>query len=584
MAVWLVMALGSLIASSATYAANVTTDAPVYQPGEMVIIEGSDFIADETVHLIVTYSDGTPLPFDVVSEWNVVADGGDSPPASGGTSADGGLLEGLDGFLTDWYLMESVTGGGELLLTASGTTSGYTATALILTAAGSLHQLQNDATPEWANGNINKNNSCYAEGNAIPYRYFLESLTAGSTHYFTIEFEATKGGTHAIDYLAQYDLSEADVIASMLDEECSDISQPADPNCTPPIAQVALPDPTLASSYTSALPAELAGILSPTFPIDGPGSLYGYNVTNVSVSQYSYGGSVSDRTLSLVVSFEVAPEATSVGFFWGGHMSEGHPDGWGLGNGAASVTGAPYHMRAGAFDGGGGAWSDRSVNDGVICLPPDITLTCSSGPYCTGGTFTCSVPSGAVTYSWTLDGATILTGQGTETITYEVTAAPGATVTVSVGACNSNLACGDTECCTEASYQFTAVDCCTVTIDCPPDVTLECDQSTDPANTGTADALASGTCPLPITVSHTDTETAGDCPQEKTISRLWKATDGNGTVRAQCTQTITVQDTQAPSITCPGPITVECPSDVSEHGAGDGLRQLHDQSCGGVCR
>src|SRR5204862_5803922 len=48
------------------------------------------------------------------------------------------------------------------------------------------------------------------------------------------------------------------------------------------------------------------------------------------------------------------------------------------------------------------------------------------------------------------------------------------------------------------------------------------------------------------------------------ITRTYRATDACGN-HAACTQTITVNDTTAPSITCPGPVSVQCFSQVPAH-------------------
>src|SRR5439155_23568910 len=87
-----------------------------------------------------------------------------------------------------------------------------------------------------------------------------------------------------------------------------------------------------------------------------------------------------------------------------------------------------------------------------------------------------------------------------------------------------------------------------VSILCPADASIECGSSTDPSATGTA--TASGGCTTP-TVTYSDSETPGsNCTVDhtvKTIARTWTASDTCGN-SATCTQTITVNDTTAPSI------------------------------------
>ncbi len=86
-------------------------------------------------------------------------------------------------------------------------------------------------------------------------------------------------------------------------------------------------------------------------------------------------------------------------------------------------------------------------------------------------------------------------------------------------------------------------------ITCPADITIECDESTDPANTGTA--TATDNCDGSPTITYSDVTGAG------TITRTWTATDACGN-SASCDQVITIEDTTPPAITCPADITVEC--------------------------
>ncbi|MEO5905666.1 MAG: hypothetical protein ABIQ11_02995, partial [Saprospiraceae bacterium] len=92
-------------------------------------------------------------------------------------------------------------------------------------------------------------------------------------------------------------------------------------------------------------------------------------------------------------------------------------------------------------------------------------------------------------------------------------------------------------------------------ITCPASVTIECTASTLPANTGTA--TATDDCDTTPTIMSSDVTVAGGCPQEYVITRTWTATDDCGN-SSSCTQTITVDDSTAPVITCPASLTIEC--------------------------
>ena len=108
---------------------------------------------------------------------------------------------------------------------------------------------------------------------------------------------------------------------------------------------------------------------------------------------------------------------------------------------------------------------------------------------------------------------------------------------------------------------------------CPADLTVECNESTDPENTG-GYASATDAC-SDVTVSYADVTAEGDCDNEYTIERTWTAVDdcGNNTSKAQI---IEVLDTTPPVITCPGDVTVECTESTATWWSGSiSIRHLH---------
>tara|TARA_B100000508_G_scaffold141092_1_gene146422 strand:+ start:82050 stop:86534 length:4485 start_codon:yes stop_codon:yes gene_type:complete len=106
--------------------------------------------------------------------------------------------------------------------------------------------------------------------------------------------------------------------------------------------------------------------------------------------------------------------------------------------------------------------------------------------------------------------------------------------------------CGNINSCT-VTVTVTNNEVITVTNN-PGDVTVECDESTDPSNTGQMTATTScGTGGLNIT--YTDNIIAGSCANAYTIERTWTATDNCGNTETYV-QTIAVQDNTAPVVTC----------------------------------
>ena len=114
------------------------------------------------------------------------------------------------------------------------------------------------------------------------------------------------------------------------------------------------------------------------------------------------------------------------------------------------------------------------------------------------------------------------------------------------------------------SATFTIEDTTAPTITCPDDEEIECDEDSSPAGTGMA--TASDVCGG-ATVSHSDVNVAGGCPQQYTILRTWTAVDDCGNT-SSCVQTIDVDDTSAPILTCPGDEELECDEDNSPANTG----------------
>ncbi|MGD8453853.1 MAG: right-handed parallel beta-helix repeat-containing protein [Phycisphaerae bacterium] len=93
-------------------------------------------------------------------------------------------------------------------------------------------------------------------------------------------------------------------------------------------------------------------------------------------------------------------------------------------------------------------------------------------------------------------------------------------------------------------------------ITCPTDITIECDASTDPANTGSA--TATDICDTSVDVTYADVDNLSGCGgYTGTITRTWTAEDDCGNT-SSCDQIITVVDTTDPVITCPADVTMEC--------------------------
>ncbi|MCF8239043.1 MAG: DUF3494 domain-containing protein, partial [Saprospiraceae bacterium] len=92
-------------------------------------------------------------------------------------------------------------------------------------------------------------------------------------------------------------------------------------------------------------------------------------------------------------------------------------------------------------------------------------------------------------------------------------------------------------------------------ITCPSDLSIQCNESSLPANTGFATAMDD--CDPAPAITFSDLIIPGICSYNEEILRTWVALDisGNDTF---CIQSITISDLTGPVISCPGDMTLEC--------------------------
>src|SRR5206468_6959974 len=86
----------------------------------------------------------------------------------------------------------------------------------------------------------------------------------------------------------------------------------------------------------------------------------------------------------------------------------------------------------------------------------------------------------------------------------------------------------------------------------------------------TGNATATDDCSEPVTITHSDTVTPGNCPGNYTITRRFTATDACGNASTNCVQTITVSDTTPPTFTfCPASTNINCTASTNVSNTGN---------------
>jgi uncharacterized repeat protein (TIGR01451 family) len=205
-----------------------------------------------------------------------------------------------------------------------------------------------NGTPDtdWVNGNLGASKAVYFEGDSIPYRLTFDNLSL-SSHTVTIEWDTTKSGTHALDYITSYNQSVLDANPCLGVSGCNPFSFdefpiPADPQVTG------------------------AGVT----PIAGNLTMFGGDITAVSAYSYPDGtGFAGDKSARITITF-TATTANPV-LAWGGHIASRQD--WGLTASAVSIPGSPYHTRLIDLDGAGGN-QDRSLSAEAVIFPGFIHI------------------------------------------------------------------------------------------------------------------------------------------------------------------------------------------------------------------
>ncbi|CAB4593815.1 unannotated protein [freshwater metagenome] len=239
---------------------------------------------------------------------------------------------------------------------------------------------------QWQTGNLNTNNSTYAEGESVPYRAEFIHLTAGQSYQVTIEWDTTKAGIHATDYLASYDMTELTAFP------CAGIS------CGPNSHDLPIGiDPHVTNEGVGQLAGQVLRAFGATFPTNGaaipntgnlcasascsvPNNHGAYNLTG------TYAGS-SSTSIDIVFT---ANESTVV-LSWGGHLAK--KTDWGDGNSASAISGSEFHMRVLDFrcsnvDNCSAGSLDRSLKLDACDAACATTTTSTAAPTTTTSTST----------------------------------------------------------------------------------------------------------------------------------------------------------------------------------------------------
>jgi uncharacterized repeat protein (TIGR01451 family) len=227
----------------------------------------------------------------------------------------------------------------------------------------------------WQNGNLNGNNSAYAEGLVVPFRLAIQGLAAG-THSININYDFTAGGHKAYDFLASYDATEiVNVCAPGGGGRSSLCDMGGGSNTTMPggVGSTAVAfggDAFIVD--TKSVNGAIADGGVPTVL-----TLYGGTITNIGAVTHD-GPTDGNSTGNVVVTFTSG--CGDVAFAWGGHLAKSsYWNGPGDLDGAGEVSGAPWHMRTQNLVVNnvtqGAKNQDRSIQPSAIIENPTLAIS-----------------------------------------------------------------------------------------------------------------------------------------------------------------------------------------------------------------
>ena len=252
--------------------------------------------------------------------------------------------------------------------------------------AADIDQCANDAAPsfsydgcattatQWVNGNLGASKSVYNEGDSIPYRIRLSNLSLTGTRSVTIEWDTTKSGKHALDYIDDFDESVNNPSAN----PCLGVT-PCDPTS---FGSVSIPiDPQLTSSNPSVTPKP--GLIrvygGSNVTLTRPAKVGSTTCTNAnSLGSYCYSsgtGFAGDKSAAITINFTATRSNPVIA--WGGHIATRLD--WGSTASAVAISGSPYHTRLVDLDGSGGN-QDRSLSAAAVVFPGSITIVKDARP------------------------------------------------------------------------------------------------------------------------------------------------------------------------------------------------------------
>jgi hypothetical protein len=216
----------------------------------------------------------------------------------------------------------------------------------------------------WVNGNAGAANAHFVEGHSIPYRALITDGPLGDNQV-TLGYDIKHSGTNAIDFLTHYDRLNPH---GQFNHGAAEAIDPLSGTTGVPAADPAVCSIPKPSNLSTAAAATFDQIKN----VENKNNFTVYGASSCTVTQGAAleGDLNAAQSEARVVVNYVATSANVV-LAWGGHIARSAD--WD-GNGAAQISGSPYHMRLKAWSAGNVGNQDRSLSAAAV-LAEQSTIT-----------------------------------------------------------------------------------------------------------------------------------------------------------------------------------------------------------------
>jgi len=331
-----------------------------FAPGEIVYIHGSGFLTNHNVDIDITRPDSS-------------VDSGSTMTDSTGRFVYEYDLDGIYGL----YTIDATDG------IVSATTTFLDGVSVDFSQYANLAPTYE----KWIGSILQAKNSVYYEGMSVPQRTVFVDIaaTTGNIHTLTFGHQATKGGIHAYDWLTSWNQGNIpplnyipwgeDIGPKVTPEVCGDLHNQTGANewflDVPDDAFISKDDsdPTL----TTQTRIDAYEIAHGNRQIRICGNAAITSASWVSMAHdVANGGDTGDSYIDYELTW--TSTSTQILIEMAGHLAisgdpASNPIAWGIGLGAASISGGPYHFKLDELDDHALGSQDNQIKGADISLP-----------------------------------------------------------------------------------------------------------------------------------------------------------------------------------------------------------------------